>query len=102
MQVTQDRMMEVRKQLGKMEDVDIDCGPVGAATADETVRIKWVDSKADGGGGSGVNAGVKSMVDGRPMEGIPSVRIAVQSGRDVATKHHAIRWTEVFIISNHR
>ena len=97
-QVTQDRMMEVRKQLSKMEDVDIDCGPVGAEAADETVRIKWVDAKATGSDGGGV----KSLVDGRSLEGVPSVRIAVQSGRDVASKHHVIRWTEVFIISNHR
>ena len=90
-------MLEIRKQLSKAEDVEIDCGAVGAVPADETVRIKWID-KADGGGGTG--GGVKSLVDGRPLEGVPAVRIAVQSGRDVATKHHVIRWTEVFIISN--
>merc|ERR1719317_1107181 len=73
-QVTQDRMMEVRKQLSKMEDVDIDCGPVGAEAADETVRIKWVDAKATGSDGGGV----KSLVDGRSLEGVPSVRFAVK------------------------
>ena len=45
-QVSQDRMMEIRKALNKMMDVKIDCGPVAAneiEAPDETVYIKWTD-----------------------------------------------------------
>ena len=45
-QVSQDRMMEIRKALNKMTDVKIDCGPVAAneiEAPDETVYIKWTD-----------------------------------------------------------
>ena len=73
-------MLEIRKQLGQMEDVEIDCGPVGAASPDETVKIKWMGRGESGtGSAGGVNAGVKSQVDGRPMDGVTSVRIAPQA-----------------------
>ena len=45
-QVSQDRMLEIRKSLNKMMDVKIDCGPVAASdieTPDETVYIKWIE-----------------------------------------------------------
>lgn len=41
-QVTQDKMSEIRKSLEKMEDFEIRCGPVGAEMPDETVRVNWV------------------------------------------------------------
>ena len=50
-QVSQDRMMSIRKSLNNMENIKIDCGPVGVDTPDETVHIKWVD------GDHAVNAG---------------------------------------------
>jgi MAD (mothers against decapentaplegic) interacting protein len=43
-QVSQDRMMAIRKSLNSMEDIKIACGPVGSDTPDETVHIKWVDA----------------------------------------------------------
>ena len=42
-QVTQERMLEVRRQLEKAEDVVIACGPAGAETPDETVKIVWTE-----------------------------------------------------------
>ena len=45
-QVSQDRMLEIRKSLNKMTDVKIDCGPVAASdleAPDETVYIKWTE-----------------------------------------------------------
>ena len=42
LQVSQDRMMSLRKSLNNMEEIKIDCGPVGAETPDETVHIKWM------------------------------------------------------------
>ena len=93
-QVSQDRMLEIRKQLGKMEDVQIDCGPVAAAgNPDETVLIKWIDKSQT------IKAGIKSMIDGRSMDGVSSVRM-IHSGSDFAGKSHLIRWTEVFLLPN--
>ena len=43
-QVSQDRMMSIRKSLNNMENIKIDCGPVGVDMPDETVHIKWVDA----------------------------------------------------------
>lgn len=43
-QISQDRMMNIRKTLNNMEDVRIDCGPLGGENPDETVLIKWVDA----------------------------------------------------------
>ena len=45
-QVSQDRMMEIRKALNKMSDVRIGCGPIAAGEhepPDETVYIKWTE-----------------------------------------------------------
>lgn len=53
-QVSQDRMMEIRKSLNKMSDVKIGCGPIAAAESDpsdETVYIKWTEKNPS------VNAG---------------------------------------------
>ena len=35
------------------------------------------------------------MVDGRPMDGIPSIRL-MHAGPDYSSKTHMIKWTEVF------
>lgn len=43
-QISQDRMMSIRKSLNNMESIKIDCGPVGSENPDETVHIKWVDA----------------------------------------------------------
>ena len=45
-QVSQDRMLEIRKSLNKMVDVKINCGPIAANDSDkpdETIYIKWTE-----------------------------------------------------------
>ena len=39
----------------------------------------------------------RSLVDGRPMDGISSIKM-MQGGPDYASKSHMIKWTEVFIL----
>ena len=74
------------------------------------VRITWVDED------KAVNIGIRSVIDGKPMDGITSFRI--HSGPDMTQdrwgelvlsgRHYhrhtccscLIRWTEVFIISS--
>ena len=43
-QVSQERMLQIRKSLNNMEDCRIDCGPFGAEKPDETVYIKWIEN----------------------------------------------------------
>ena len=43
-QISQDRMTSIRKSLNSMENLKIDCGPLGSESPDETVYIKWVDA----------------------------------------------------------
>lgn len=43
---------------------------------------------------------VKSPIDGKPMDGIPSIR--VHNGTDYMGTSRFIRWTEVFIIKVRR
>lgn len=90
-QVSADRMLAIRKGLNNMEDTRIFCGPIGAEQPDETVLIKWVDASHT------VNAGIKSVIDGTPMDGVTSVRMHA-AGTDYMSGDHLIRWTEVFLL----
>ena len=64
-------------------------------------KIELVARPGDNQGTSGqLNNGVKSLVDGRQLDETTSDRIEPQAGRDIASKHHALRWTEVFLIPN--
>ena len=42
-QVSPEKMQEIRKSLEKMEDFTINCGPIGAEEPDEVVAMKWTD-----------------------------------------------------------
>jgi len=90
-QILPDHMLSVRKSLQAMEDVDIGCGPVGAPQPDEVVSVKWVDED------KAFNIGIKSVIDGRAMDGVGSLRI--HCGPDIRTDKHVLRWTEVFLIT---
>lgn len=90
-QVLPDRMVEIRNALRNMEDHEIGCGPIGAEKPDEVVAIQWVDED------KAFNIGIKSVIDGRPMDGVSSLRI--HSGPDMMGDKHLIRWTEVFLIN---
>jgi len=90
-QISQDRMASIRKSLNSMENLKIDCGPLGSETPDETVYIKWVDAHQS------VNAGIKSHIDDMAMDGIVSIRMSA-GGTDFISGRNLIRWTEVFLM----
>ena len=46
-QISQEKMVELRKALEKLDDFQIDCGPVNAETPDETISIEWTDDVSD-------------------------------------------------------
>ena len=77
-------MLAFRKKLQDMLDVEIGCGPVGAPAPDEIVLVKWVDEDM------AINIGIKSVIDGKAMDGVPSLRI--HSGPDMRSESHLIRY----------
>lgn len=89
-QIPGDMMTALRDALSNMRDFDILCGPTHSPTPDEKVLIRWVEDDKN------FNIGIKSPVDERQMDGVPSVKI--HSGTDYISNAHLIRWTEVFII----
>ncbi|CAL4214579.1 unnamed protein product [Meganyctiphanes norvegica] len=89
-QIPGDMMTALRDALSNMRDFDIHCGPTHSLTPDEKVLIRWVQDDKN------FNIGIKSPVDERQMDGVPSVKI--HSGTDYISNAYLIRWTEVFII----
>lgn len=94
-QVLPSKMNEIRHSLTNMKDIDIVCGPIEAdEQQNEVVHIQWVDDDME------INIGVKSPIDGKKMDGIPSIRI--HSGIAISNNNHMIKWTEVFVIEMSR
>ncbi|XP_066987800.1 zinc finger FYVE domain-containing protein 16 isoform X6 [Macrobrachium rosenbergii] len=89
-QIPADMMTKLRDALRNMKEFDIPCGPVTAEQPDEVVVIRWTSDDKN------FNVGIKSAVDEKQMDGIPSVKI--HSGTDYVSNAHLIRWTEVFIL----
>ncbi|XP_063992707.1 zinc finger FYVE domain-containing protein 9 isoform X2 [Diachasmimorpha longicaudata] len=91
-QIMPEKMEALKAALKNMHDFTIDCGRQGVPEPDETVNIKWVDNDVQ------FNQGLKSPIDNKPMDGIPSIR--VHNGNDYMGTSRFIRWTEVFIIKS--
>lgn len=101
--VTGETMASLKTALRDMKDLSITCGPInppvegsdagaGVSPSDEVVLIKWSDDDRS------FNIGVLSSVDGRPLDGVPSIR--VHNGTDYQGESRFIRWTEVFILES--
>lgn len=89
-QIPADMMTKLREALRNMKNFDIPCGPISTSMPDEVVSIEWTSDDKN------FNVGIKSPVDEKQMDGIPSVKI--HSGTDYVSNAHLIRWTEVFIM----
>lgn len=85
-QLPSDSMVALRYALREMQDYRISCGP----NDEETVVLQWTSDDVN------FNIGVKSCIDGRPLDGVPSIR--VHNGTDYPGNNKLIRWTEVFIL----
>ncbi|XP_026675676.1 uncharacterized protein LOC103524460 isoform X2 [Diaphorina citri] len=83
-----DGMVTLRAALHDMRDYTILCGPQG----EESVDIVWGPQDLN------FNVGVRSVIDGKPLDGVQSIR--VHGGTDYTGGVKLIRWTEVFIIEN--
>lgn len=91
-EIMPEKMEALKAALKNMQDFSIGCGRQGAPEPDEMVNIKWVDNDVQ------FNLGVKSPIDRKLMDGIPSIR--VHNGIDYKGTSRFIRWTEVFIINS--
>ncbi|XP_014218301.1 zinc finger FYVE domain-containing protein 9 isoform X2 [Copidosoma floridanum] len=91
-QIMPEKMEALKAALKNMQDFTIGCGRQGAPEPDEIVNITWVENDMQ------FNLGVKSPIDSKPMDGIPSIR--VHNGINFAGTSRFIRWTEVFIIKS--
>ncbi|XP_033219235.1 zinc finger FYVE domain-containing protein 16 isoform X2 [Belonocnema kinseyi] len=91
-QIMPEKMEALKAALKNMQDFTIGCGRQGAPEPDEVVNIKWIENDVF------FNLGVKSPIDGKAMDGIPSIR--VHNGIDYVGTSRFIRWTEVFIIKS--
>ncbi|KAM6984895.1 zinc finger FYVE domain-containing protein 16 [Aplochiton taeniatus] len=87
-QIPPDTMELLRTALREQTDFHIPCGKADGAELRDNVTVRWVDWTAL------VNTGVTSGVDGRPLDGVYSVR--VQQDTEFESDGRTIRCTEVF------
>ncbi|KAM9306457.1 LOW QUALITY PROTEIN: zinc finger FYVE domain-containing protein 16 [Pholidichthys leucotaenia] len=87
-QIPPETMESLRSALREQTDFLIPCGKNDGGELRENVTVRWVDWS------SPVNTGKTSGVDGRPLDGVHSVRI--QQDTKFESDGRAIRCTEVF------
>lgn len=87
-QIPPETMEALRVALREQRDLDIPCGKSDEAELRETVTVRWTDWSPP------LNKGKSSGVDGRPLDGVHSVR--VQQDTEFVSDGRSIRCTEVF------
>ncbi|XP_023148901.2 zinc finger FYVE domain-containing protein 16 [Amphiprion ocellaris] len=87
-QIPPETMESLRSALREQTDFHIPCGRNDGGELRENVTVRWVDWT------SPVNTGKTSGVDGRPLDGVHSVRM--QQDAEFEADGRSIRCTEVF------
>ncbi|XP_034751940.1 zinc finger FYVE domain-containing protein 16 isoform X2 [Etheostoma cragini] len=87
-QIPPETMESLRTALREQTDFLIPCGRNDGGELRENVTVRWVDLSAP------VNTGRASGVDGRPLDGVRSVRM--QQDAEFESDGRTIRCTEVF------
>uniref|UniRef100_A0A667YX57 Zinc finger, FYVE domain containing 16 n=1 Tax=Myripristis murdjan TaxID=586833 RepID=A0A667YX57_9TELE len=87
-QIPPETMESLRTALREQTDFQIPCGKNDGGELRENVTVRWVNWSAP------VNMGVTSGVDGRPLDGVHSVRM--QQDTEFESDGRSIRCTEVF------
>ncbi|XP_025424618.1 zinc finger FYVE domain-containing protein 9 [Sipha flava] len=85
-EMSSQKMVLLRDALRTMKDFELLCG----TNDEQTVIFHWTEDDVN------FNIGVKSCIDGKPLDGVYSIR--VHNGIDYSGKRRFIRWTEVFVI----
>uniref|UniRef100_A0A7N8XQX7 Zinc finger, FYVE domain containing 16 n=1 Tax=Mastacembelus armatus TaxID=205130 RepID=A0A7N8XQX7_9TELE len=91
-QIPPETMESLRTALREQTDFHIPCGKNDGGELRENVTVRWVDWS------SPINTGKTSGVDGRPLDGVCSVR--VQQDAEFESDGRAIRCTEVSLPFN--
>ncbi|KAF3849213.1 hypothetical protein F7725_015710 [Dissostichus mawsoni] len=86
--IVEETMESLRTALRDQTDFQIPCGRNDGGEVREIVTVRWVDLS------SPVNTGITSGVDGRPLDGVRSVR--VQQDTEFESDGRTISCTEVF------
>uniref|UniRef100_A0A4W5N160 Zinc finger, FYVE domain containing 16 n=1 Tax=Hucho hucho TaxID=62062 RepID=A0A4W5N160_9TELE len=89
-QIPPETMEALRAALRVQADFHIPCGKADGGELRDNITVRWVDWSAP------VNAGVTSGVDGKPLEGVHSVRM--QQDTEFESDGRTIRCTEVFYV----
>ncbi|XP_017549202.1 zinc finger FYVE domain-containing protein 16 [Pygocentrus nattereri] len=89
-QIPPETMEALRQALRDQADFQITCGKANSTEARENVSVRWVDWIPT------VNKGVTSPIDGKSLEGVPSIRI--QQDSEFEMDGRIIRCTEVFYL----
>ncbi|KAK5879112.1 hypothetical protein CesoFtcFv8_024450 [Champsocephalus esox] len=87
-QIPPETMESLRTALRDQTDFQIPCGRNDGGEVREIVTVRWVDLSLP------VNTGITSGVDGRPLDGVRSVR--VQQDTEFESDGRTISCTEVF------
>ncbi|XP_076842763.1 zinc finger FYVE domain-containing protein 16 isoform X2 [Brachyhypopomus gauderio] len=89
-QIPPDTMEALRQALKDQADFQISCGKADSSDSRENVTVRWVDWTPP------VNTGIISPIDGKSLEGVPSIRI--QQDSEFEMDKHTIQCTEVFYL----
>ncbi|XP_041706410.2 zinc finger FYVE domain-containing protein 16 isoform X2 [Coregonus clupeaformis] len=89
-QIPPETMEALRAALRGQTDFHIPCGKADGRELRDNITVRWVNWSAP------VNAGVTSGVDGKPLEGVHSVRM--QQNTEFELDGRTIRCTEVFYV----
>ncbi|CAL9682394.1 unnamed protein product [Knipowitschia caucasica] len=87
-QIPPEIMESLRLALREQRDFDIHCGKSDDTEVRETVTVRWIDWSAP------VNKGKTSAVDGKPLDGVYSMR--VRQDTEFESEGRSIRCTEIF------
>uniref|UniRef100_A0A671TQM0 Zinc finger, FYVE domain containing 16 n=1 Tax=Sparus aurata TaxID=8175 RepID=A0A671TQM0_SPAAU len=98
-QIPPETMESLRTALREQTDFNIPCGRNDGGEVRENVTVRWVDWS------SPVNTGRTSGVDGRPLDGVHSVRVQQDAefesdGRSIRCTEVNLRFTELILDTN--
>lgn len=90
-QIDIETMTKLKQALQSMKPFRIECSKtVSPSNLDNVISIEW--TKED----NHLNRGVLSVIDGKSMKGIKSLRLT--NAYEFVNDSKAIRWTEIFLI----
>lgn len=88
-QIDTEMMTKLKNALRSMKPFRVECAPL-SPNDDHIITIEWTKSC------DFFNRGVHSLIDGRSLQGIRSLRLT--NNYDFVNDTKAIRWNEIYLI----